>query len=366
MPRFAIGRWWPGTRRRPAAPAHPLKELDDNDVRQCLRVAFGSTLGFTISNLFGWNYGVFFTVYPMLLLALVPTLNGHVVRQFLGSALINTVEVALIAGLFSHLPLVMTCLAFILFAGRFRLMSGGPLFLFGAQGMVSLSVMFHFASYPSTDLHDMLASNLVASSLTVAIASVVYVLIPDAEPRRPPPRRTKSLARQRHETLLGASVATLSFVVFQVFDLRDSLSAQVATILILFPLTFDGAVVAARHRATGVLLGCSFGLLVQLVLYNHSGNLWLVVLPLWIGIMLFAREHLKEGVGSGAGFGGMTTVGILFGQYLSPGQDLVYSDLYRFSSICVGMLVTLLVAYLVHRLLNRFPATRLVYEDAVH
>ncbi|MBZ9537357.1 DUF2955 domain-containing protein [Modicisalibacter tunisiensis] len=366
MLRFVNGRGRPSNGKRRPRPVHPLKELDTNDVRQCLRVAFGSTLGFVVSSLFDWHYGVFFTVYPMLLLALVPTLNGHVIRQFLGSALINTVEVALIAGLFGHLPVIMTGLAFILFAGRFRLMSGGPLFLFGAQGVVSLSVMFHFASYPATNLHDLLASNLIASSLTLALAAVACVLIPDAEPRGRPPRRDKSLARQRHETLLGASVATLSFVVFQVFDLRDSLSAQVATILILFPLTFRGAVVAARHRATGVLLGCSYGLLVQLVLYNHSGNLWLVVLPLWIGVMLFAREHLKEGVGSGAGFGGMTTVGILFGQYLSPGQDLVYSALYRVSSICVGMLATLLAAYLVHRLLNRFAATRLIYEDVVH
>ncbi len=337
--------------------------LGSNDLRQCLRVAFGSTLGFTISNLFNWNYGVFFTVYPMLLLALVPMLNGHIVRQFIGSALINTVEVGLIAGFFSHLPFVMTLIVFALFATRFRLMSNGPMFLFGAQGMVSLSVMFHFASYESTDLHDMLMSNIAASSLTVAIAMVMYALIPDVEPRKPPPRMEKSPERRRHETLLGATVATLSFVVFQVFDLQDSLSAQVATILILFPMTFSGAAVAAKRRAVGVLLGCSFGLLVQLILYNHSDVLLLVMVPLWIGVMLFAREHVIEKVGSGTGFGGMTTVGILFGQYLTPQQDLIYSDLYRVTSVCIAMVIALAVAYVVHHILNRFAATRFVYES---
>lgn len=45
----------------------------------------------------------------------------------------------------------------------------------------------------------------------------------------------------RHEALLGASIATLSFMVFQIFDLRDSMSAQATTLLVLFPMHWDGA-----------------------------------------------------------------------------------------------------------------------------
>ena len=48
--------------------------LSQNGLRQCLRVAGGGTLGFIISQLMGWNYGVFFTVFPMFLLGLVPVL----------------------------------------------------------------------------------------------------------------------------------------------------------------------------------------------------------------------------------------------------------------------------------------------------
>jgi hypothetical protein len=48
--------------------------LTANDLRQCLRVATGATLGFVICKLMNWNYGVFYVVTPMLLLGLVPTI----------------------------------------------------------------------------------------------------------------------------------------------------------------------------------------------------------------------------------------------------------------------------------------------------
>ncbi len=58
----------------------------------------------------------------------------------------------------------------------------------------------------------------------------------------------------------------------------------------------------------------------------------------------------------------MTTIGILFGQYLQPNQDLVYSDLYRITSVTFAVTVTVVVAWVIHRLLNLFPGTRMVVE----
>ena len=49
-------------------------QLSSNDIRQCLRIAFGGTLCFVVCKLMGWNYGTFFAVNPMLLLGLVPVL----------------------------------------------------------------------------------------------------------------------------------------------------------------------------------------------------------------------------------------------------------------------------------------------------
>ncbi len=74
---------------------HPLSE---NDFRQCVRIATGATLGFTFCKLLGWNYGVFFTVTPMLLLGMVPVMNAHAAKQLLASAVVCGLEVAILGG----------------------------------------------------------------------------------------------------------------------------------------------------------------------------------------------------------------------------------------------------------------------------
>ncbi|MDO6581267.1 DUF2955 domain-containing protein [Photobacterium sp. 2_MG-2023] len=336
---------------------HPMSE---NDVRQCLRIATGATLGFTISKIFGWNYGVFFTVTPMLLLGMVPVMSAHAARQLLAAAIVCGLEVGILGGFFGGHPGMMTLIAFVLFLYKFACMSKGTLFLFGANSVLSLSIMLHFASYPSSDLNDLIFSNLLANVLSVVIAYLMTFLIPDAEPRQPParPSEPKASHRMRHEALMGASIATLSFLVFQIFDLNDSMSAQATTLLLLFPMHWNGALGYARKRAMGTIMGVAFGMAGQLLLYDWSGMLVLIIPLLWIGAMLFSYMHVKESSGSGAGFGGLTTLGILYGQYLTPGNDLVFSALYRVSSIFFAIVATLLVTYLIHRFLNSFEATR--------
>jgi len=335
--------------------------LTANDLRQCLRIATGGTIGFTLCKLFGWSNGVFFTVTPMLLLGLVPVISGHAVRQLLASSAIAGLEVGLLGGFFGSHPGIMTPIVFLLFLYRFAAMSRGSLFLFGANGVLSLSIMLHFASYPGTDLNDLIFSNFWATGLSVIIAYLMTALWPDVEPRAAYQPGPKAPHRMRHEALLGASIATLSFLVFQIFDLRDSMSAQATTLLLLFPMHWNGALDYARKRAIGTLLGVSFGVMVQLFLYDWSGLLILIVPLLWLGLMLFAQAHVKEASGSGVGFGAMTTLGILFGQYLTPGNDLIFSALYRVSSIFVAIVATLFLCYLLHKLLNSFEATRFGY-----
>ncbi|MGL6121550.1 MAG: DUF2955 domain-containing protein, partial [Shewanella sp.] len=113
--------------------------------------------------------------------------------------------------------------------------------------------------------------------------------------------------------------------------------------------------------AIGTLLGVSFGVIAQLLLYNWSDLLILVVPLLWIGLMIFSQAHVREASGSGVGFGAMTTLGILFGQYLAPDNDLIFSALYRVSSILIAITATLFICYAVHKLLNRFESTRFGY-----
>lgn len=332
--------------------------LTSNDLRQCLRIATGSTIGFTLCKFFDWNYGVFFTVIPMLLLGLIPVVTGQAVRQLLISSTISGIEVGLLGGFFGSHPGLMTPIVFLLFLYRFAAMSRGKLFLFGANGVLSLSIMLHFASYSTVDLNDLILSNLWATVLSVIIAYLMVALWPDVEPRATHKPGPKAPHRMRHEALLGASLATLSFLVFQIFELYDSMSAQATTLLLLFPMHWNGALNYARKRAIGSLLGVAFGVIVQLLLYDWSGILLFVIPLLWIGLMLFAQQHVKETGGSGVGFGAMSTLGILFGQYLSPGNDLIFSALYRVSSILVAIVATLFMCYLFHKLLNSFEATK--------
>ncbi|SFM31331.1 Protein of unknown function [Halopseudomonas pachastrellae] len=334
------------------------RQLDANDVRQCLRIAFGGTLGFVLCKLMGWNYGAFFVVQPILLLGMVPTLNGHIMRQFIANMLVVTLSVLVVQGLFGDKPVPMTLLVAGMFAMLFLRMSRGAHFLFGAMSIVNMSMQLHFASYPTADIGDIVASNIVSVFTTLGIAMLMHVLFADVAPRQPRQMPSKPLTNQRHEVILATTVATLSYIVFQVFNLQSGLSAQVASILVLFPLNWKGAGPAGWNRALGTLVGCNVGLLVQFVLMDHFDVLPFVAAGLWVSLMLFARIHLLEG-GTGAGFAALTTMSILFGQYLSPRQDLFYSDLYRFWSLSVAVLLSLTAVYLMHLLLNRFTATRL-------
>lgn len=333
------------------------RALDENGLRQCLRLACGGTLGLFVCKLMNWDNGSFFCVYPMLLLGLVPTLNAHLIRQFLAQAVLVSLETMVIYGLFGDRPLLIVPLVFLAFVWRFALMARGPLFLFGALGCVFLSMQLHFASYPDTHLYDLVASNLVAAGLTVLIAWLMFYCFPDAEPRAPRVLPEKDLPSRRHEAVLGASLATLSFMLFQTLDLRDSLSAQIASILVLFPMHWHGIRFAGRIRALGTLLGCVIALSLQLLLYDHYDVLPLVTSLYWIAAFFCARVHVLEGA-QGVGFGALTTLAIVFGQYLTPSHDMMFSLAYRLSSVCVAVFVTLLAVFVLHRLLNRFAATR--------
>ena len=334
--------------------------LDGNGLRQALRIAGGCTIGFTIAKLMNWPYGIFFTVYPMLLLGLVPVISKPVIKQFIASAGFSAFIVLALQGLFSHIPVVMTLIVFLCFCVLFYQMSSGGGFLFGALGAVGLSIQLHFSSYATgaDTVYPLIVSNGAATLLSIVIAVFMHGIFPDVAPRTPripPPKAKESI---RHEVLLCASVATLSFVVFQVLDLQDSISAQASSVLILFSLCWKAASLAGWQRAIGTLIGCNLALLAQLFLYNHSDFLLFPVLLLWILAFIFSRYHILGGGMPGIGFGVLTTFGILFGNSLTPNQDLVYSALYRFSSVAVAIALSLSAVYVMHHILNRFSVTR--------
>lgn len=50
----------------------------------------------------------------------------------------------------------------------------------------------------------------------------------------------------------------------------------------------------------------------------------------------------------------------MFGQNMHPDSDLVFSDLYRITSVTFSLVATLTMVFLVHLILNRFEATRYI------
>lgn len=332
-------------------------EMRPSEKKRLLRIAFGTTIGFACCKLMDWPYGVFFTVFPMLLLGMVPVFNRSLAIQFIVGAFISAAEMWLLQTFLKPYPLAMTFAVFFIFGYHFRFMLTTSKFLMWASGLITLSTLLNFASYDAGQATDMVVATLLASLISVASAYLLYWLIPDTEPYQGSMPPKPSAAQINHRTLLCAALATLSFIVFQVFDLRDSLSAQVATVLVLFPMTYQGSIDSAKKRAKGIAYGCGLALIMQVFMYTLISHFLLVTISLFMTVMITAYFHLVERSGSGIGFGALSTIGILYGQYLTPHSDIFYSAMYRFSSVVVAMTLLLMVAYILDHLLNRFEST---------
>ncbi|MNR37771.1 hypothetical protein D3C85_1558210 [compost metagenome] len=105
-------------------------------------------------------------------------------------------------------------------------------------------------------------------------------------------------------------------------------------------------------------MGCAVGFVMQLLLYNHHDILPLVLVMFWVALMICARWHSMEKGLPGIGFGAITTLAILFGQYLTPSHDIMFDIFYRLTSVSVSVVLTLTLVFVTHGFLNRFAVTR--------
>ena len=128
-----------------------------------------------------------------MLLSLVPVFNRHVARQFVFSAAVNCVEMVLIVGYLSQWPVIMTLVVLACTLCAFALWSQGPLFLLGSMGVVCQSTMLNFMSYPTSNWHTLMFSNMEACVMAVALSALLNYFIPDVEPRKPPRALKKML-----------------------------------------------------------------------------------------------------------------------------------------------------------------------------
>lgn len=339
-----------------ALPARARPALGEDAWRQACRIAVGSTLGLAVVKAADWPFGVFFGLYPVLLLGLLPIFNLPIAVQFLASSVVSIAMANALAVLGNASPVLATTVFFTFALWCFRLMAKGRFFLLGALSMVTTSVLVHLASYPPVLKSDLFAAQFIATVLAVFIAALVHALLPE---RRAFPRPTgqKPPALVRHQMLLGAVCATASFIVFQVLDLSDSLSAQAATVLILFTMTLAGGRSAAWTRVAGTLVGTVFALAMQLILYTHLAQAVFIVALYGIGMLLFAVMHVRENAGPAVGLSAATAIAVLIGQ-LPPTGDLYGVSLYRLSSVAVAVLAMLLCIFAVDTFLRWYLGDR--------
>ena len=128
-----------------------------------LRLAFGASLGLLLAKLTNSDqWGVFFTISPVLLLGLIPRLTPFVVLQYLSANLLAGAMVLLYSWL-GALSAVMTLLVFIYFLWLFNLMAKGAFFVYAAIAIKNGSIFLHFASYPSMDPGQMLETGVTST-----------------------------------------------------------------------------------------------------------------------------------------------------------------------------------------------------------
>jgi len=336
----------------------PLQVLGANDWRQACRMAFGGFVGWAFATLLSLPYAAYYAVYPLVLLGLSPVYDRHVALQFLASAPTGMIAAGLMIGVFSTHPVVMTAayLAYALFC--FAVMtSPRKLFMYGAMCLAVGSGLAHYGSYPEMAWQPLfwaIAGSLVSS---VVLYVLSFALFPDVEPRAPriPPKRTP--IQRRHLVLLCALAATGSFASFQLVELSDSLSAQMATVLILLGLTHEGIWNFGRTRITGSVIGSIHASVTQLVITHHSSFWPLTAAALLAGLLWFSAAHTRDKSGSMRGFSAVTALAILYG-LLGPADDLIGNSLYRGVSVVISVSLMMVFVSVLHRTLNWFPSTR--------
>lgn len=320
-------------------------------------MTFGAFAGWSLATLFGWPYAVYYAVYPLVLIGLAPALDRHAALQYLFGAPTGMIAAGIMIGVLSTHPILMTAAYFGFVIVCFWLMtSPRKLFMYGALSLAIGSGLVHFGSYPQMSWETLFWAAAGSIFGSVVLYLVSFAFFPDAEPRaaRVPPPRTP--AQRRHIVLLCGLGATGSFVVFQLFEMSDSLSAQMATVLILLALSHDGIWTAGRTRLVGSVIGSIYAGAAQLAIHWHSSFWPLTAAVYLMGLLWFSVEHTREGV-PGKGFAAVTALAILFG-LLSPTDDMIQNSLYRGVSVVISISLMLVFISLLHSILNLFPKTR--------
>ncbi len=317
-----------------------------------LRIWFGCSMGLALSMVFGWSYGFFAIMMPLFILGRMDRFSLPSLLMVLFSAVWTTIQATYIVEFLQFHPTLMIAAVGIMMLFKCIAMMNPKTYLFGYMGLLVGSIVLNFASYNFMDIEEFNVNLWVMAFSNIFVCALAYWIFPEPESQCEQTEiatPVKSDIDYISQVAMGWVVAMTAFIVFQVADLYDSLSAQASILIILTPMTLAGSMAMAKIRIIGTALGCLAGMSVQLILgswYGHGLLFWLAFI---IAMGPFCLWLTKGQIKAAIAFSAMSALAVPLTTSLVPEQkDAFFSILYRFSSIFVAVLLTAMVMWVVH------------------
>jgi len=351
-----------------------------------MRIWFGCVAGLAITLLFGWSYGLFAALLPLFVLTQIDQWNSGILIQLVLGIVWVSIQVTFIVGFFQPYPVLMTLAVGILLMAKCIAMTHKSSYLFGYTGLLIGSILLNFGSFNSFDIEEFVMGLWASALVTAPIVAMALYLFPEKSSSTlvgilssdsiekenantsnkeactsTASERKIHISNQRKDDIgrvrqaaLGWIVAMAAFILFQVADLSDSLSAQASIFIVLTPMTLIGSLGAAKIRIIGTFLGCLAGMMVQLSLYTLSNNGVLFLMAYAIAAGIFCKWLASGTIKASIGFSAMSALTVpLTTSFVPEQQDAFFSICYRFSSIFVAVIGTSLAIWIGHHLLVR-------------
>lgn len=321
------------------------------------RIWFACSLGLALSLIFDWDFGFLAVLLPFFTLGKMDKFNPLIIVMIFMSALINIIIFSLIWSMFKSHPFILFMCASVVFLCMSLAMVNQKTFLLGFMGLLLGSIYLSLFSYEFMDMEDMSITIIVMCTVNALICSLACFLFPtighrDEEENKQDNDVTPIVIRYG-EVIMVWMVVMIAFVIFQTIDLYDSSAAYASIIVILAPMTVIGVFEMSIIRVAGTMLGCAIGVSVLLVLgvwFEHVFLFWLLLTiamgPLCYMQTLDVSKATISVSAMAALFVPLTTVTI------PGGSDGFFSIIYRFSSIVVSMLLSVVLVFFISALLR--------------
>ena len=343
-----------------------------------MRIWFGCVTGLAVTLVFGWSYGLFTALLPLFVLTQIDRWQSGVLVQLALGIIWVSIQVSFIVGFFQPYPLLMVTAVGIMLMCKCIAMTHKSTYLFGYTGLLVGSILLNFASYNGFDLEEFIMGLWASAIVTAPIVALALYLFPDELPenaktaanvknetavnKQAPASKKVEIRNLRKDQIgmvrqaaLGWIVAMAAFILFQVADLNDSLSAQASILIVLTPMTLIGSLGAAKIRIIGTFLGCVAGMMVQLSLYTLSSNGLLFLISYAIAAGVFCKWLASGTIKASIGFSAMSALTVpLTTSFVPEQKDAFFSICYRFSSIFIAVIGTSLIIWITHHMLVRF------------